>query len=247
MYCYFPNKRFGEEKVAWVTWVSWSEGDFLLIDEEYVVCLWTHITAHELIKGEATAVRQEIIETALCSNQTMRLMHQFVWQWFTSYTNTIPLRIWSDIQALLKRRPKKVSPISRSWEMWFSPEGNLLFTSGSDTTQQQLIVFPDIWTMHQQLPVRLFEQPWVARRHSWLTALQKAVIFWGCKKWTIHTLITTPAWVFQDRQSLSAIFIVDMHKRWYKSAKDPRYRTPTVLAHFEQVYWCSRTFSGVSL
>jgi hypothetical protein len=51
MYGYFPNKRFGEDKVARITWIIWNSGDLFLVDGEYVVLLGEHITAHELIQG----------------------------------------------------------------------------------------------------------------------------------------------------------------------------------------------------
>ncbi len=247
MYCYFLNKRFWEEKVAWVTWCSWSAGDLMLIDEEYVLVLWEHITASELVHGAATAVKTEVVYTSLCSRKTLQCMHRFVGHWFTSYTNTVPLRLWSDLPALLKRRQKKLSSISRTRNAQFSPEGKVYFSATSPTTTQQLLVFPDIWTMHQQLPAKVFDQPWVVRRHSWLTSLQKATIFWWCKVGSIHTLISTPAGVFQDWSSLWAIMVIDGHKRRYKGAQDPRWRIPTVMDSFTQIYECAYTTSWVFL
>jgi primosomal protein N' len=109
------------------------------------------------------------------------------------------------------------------------------------------MVFPDLWTMHQQLPARLFEQWGVARRHSGLSVWQKAAIFRWCKQWTLHTLVTTPAGIFQDWHDLGSIFLVDAHKWWYKSVQDPRYWTPTVITTFCEMFSCKVMTSGVLL
>jgi hypothetical protein len=247
MFCYFPNKWFGEEKVAWVTGISWSEGDFFLIDGEYALILGEDITAHELIVGQATAVHTELVEKQLCGKETMRLIHAFVAQRYTSYTNTVPLWIGSDMLALMKRRPKSPKPLGRARSLELSSTGKFVFSAAELKTSQQLVVFPDLRTMHQQLPARLFEQAWVARRHSGATALQKAAIFRWCKQGTIHTLITTPAGIYQDRKKLDHIFVVDAHKRWYKSVQDPRYRTPQVLSAMQEIYSCKISTSGVLL
>lgn len=247
MYCYFPNKRFWEEKVARVTWCTWITGDFFSIDGDYALLLWEHITAHELIPGQVTAVHCELIEKSFCSPKTLHVIHEFVWKRYTTYTNTVPLWLWSDMVALLKRRVKSVKNTTRSRSVDLTKERVFAFSSNSPTSSQQLIVFPDIWTMHQQLPAKLFDQPGVIRRHSGLSALQKASIFRWCKKWTVHTLITTPAGIFQDRKDLQLIYLVDEHKRRYKSAQDPRYRTPTVLAEMKEVYSCSLISSGMQL
>lgn len=247
MYCYFPNKRFWEEKVAWVTWIIWNEGDFLLIDGEYALVLWEYITAHELIQGQVTAVHYEIVHKALFSWATLRLLHSFVGMRYSSYTNSVPLRIWSDVLALLKRRWKPWKRIERSWTIDIVSGAFVFSASEKPIATQQLIVFPDIWTMHQQLPARLFEQPWVVRWHSWLSVLQKAAIFWWCKQGSIHTLLTTPAGIFQDRVALESILLVDAHKRWYKSVQDPRYRTPTVVKDMQDVFSCRLKASGVLL
>lgn len=247
MFCYFPNKRIGDEKVAWVTWVSWSEGDFLLIDGEYALVLGEHITNSELISWQVTSVYSEYVEKKLCSSKTMRLIHDLVGQWYSSYTNVIPLWIWSDMLALMKRRGKKQKTVSRSWSVELDSSGMFVFSASSSTSAQQILVFPDLRTMHQQLPARIFVQEGVGRRHSWLTALQKATIFRWCKQWLIHTLITTPAGIFQDRKQLDHIFIVDAHKWWYKSGQDPRYRTPRVLAAMQKIFACNLSTSGVLL
>lgn len=247
MYGYFPNKRFGEDKVARITWITGSQGDLFLVDGEYVVLLGEDITAHELIQGQFTAVHTASIQPWLCTDKSMQLIHHFVWMRYTSYAHTIPLWIGADILALLKRRSKKGKQAQRAWKIELSAQSEFVFSTTTATWRQQLLVFPDLWTMHQQLPARLFEQGGVARRHSGLSVLQKAAIYWWCKQWTIHTLITTPAWIFQDWLDVESIILVDAHKWWYKSVQDPRYRTPTVISAFRDKFSCDVMTSGVLL
>lgn len=248
MYCYFPDKRFGEDKVAWVTWITSDEGDLLSIDGNLALVLGEQVTAHELMQGQMTAVRTELICKWLIWKDALDIIHEFVWTRYTSYAQTVQLWIGADIHVLLKRQGKSLKkPMSRSWRMELGEQGKFVYAVIPPTMTQQLIVFPDLWTMHQQLPARVFEQPWVARRHSGLTTLQKATIYWWCTYGSIHTVITTPAGIFQNRYSLASISLVDGHKRWYKSAQDPRHRTPSVLTAFCEKFSCSFTSSGVFL
>ena len=237
MYVYFPTLRFGEDKVAWATWVNWNTGDLMRLDDNEGIILWERVTCSELIHWNVTVVKSEIIAEQVLSIRAVEQIHVFVWQRFTTYANSIPLWIGNESAVLIKRKSKNKTKTVRSWHVeWFSDTW-IIFSTYIWERKQQLLVFPDLRTMHQQTPKRVFEQPWVSRRHAWLTALQKATIFWWVKTGQIHTLITTPAWVFQDWLLLWDIFLIDAHKRRYKSGQDPRYRTPSVCESIQKIYW----------
>jgi hypothetical protein len=88
----------------------------------------------------------------------MHLLHRFVAMRYTSYAQAVPLWIGADIAVLLKRRPKKGKHAQRAWNTTVSSQGEFVFSASEPVATQQLMVFPDLWTMHQQLPARLFEQ-----------------------------------------------------------------------------------------
>lgn len=237
MYVYFPAIWYGDDKVAWATGISWNAGDFVMVDGQEALLLWEQCTASELIKWHVTVVNTELIYKSLMTPQAVEQVHQFVWERFSTYANTIPLRLWNDFSVLMKRSWKKINTAERHWEVSWLKIGWVEFKSYSWVRKQQLLIFPDLRTMHQQIPTRVFQQPWVCRWHAWLTALQKATIFWWVKTGQIHTVITTPAWVFHDWLLLWDVFIIDTHKRWYKSAQDPRYRTPSICYSIQKIYW----------
>lgn len=237
MYVYFPDQWFGDDKVAWATGVTWNAWDFIFLDWQEAILLWEECAASELIKGHVTVVKAELIYAWLLTQKALTTIHFFVWERFTTYSNTIPLRLWNDFSIIMKRCIKKWSKTMRSWQIDKVTTWWVNFIAYNEDRKQQLLVCPDLRTMHQQIPARVFDQPWVSRWHAWLTALQKATIFWWIKTGQIHTLITTPAWVFQDRMVLWDIFVIDEHKRWYKAAQDPRWRTPSVCKTMQQVYW----------
>lgn len=237
MYVYFPTLWFGEDKIAWATGVQWNAGDLMNCDGHDAVLLWENTTSPELIKGQITIVNSELVFPSLLSAWALEQIHNCVWERFTPYCNVLPLRLWNDLCVVMKRCLKKTYKSERRWEVSWLQTGWVDFKSYAWDRKQQLLVFPDLRTMHQQIPKRVFEQPWVSRRHAWLTHLQKATIFWWIKTGQVHTLITTPAWVFQDWLQLWDIFIIDSHKRRYKSGQDPRYRTPSVCDSIQKIYW----------
>ena len=128
---------------------------------------------------------------------------------------------------------KKLSATSRIRSIGVI-DSHLSYTSCPETSTQQVIVFPDIWTIYAQLPAKIFTQPGVAVFHGGLTLIQQAKLFRQLKQGAIHTLLTTHAGIFQDRYDLEQIIIIDGHKRRYKSQQDPRYWTPVVLAHLAE-------------
>lgn len=247
MYCYLPEKRCGEDKVAWINGVQGTVGDLVRVDDMVALILGETITNAERGNREFVIVRTELLIPWLLSVRTIEFLHQFVGERFTSYAAALPLWIGADLQTLQKRAKKKSPQTSRARSLHLHPTWWFVFAPTAATTVQQMLVFPDIWTMHQQLPMRLFDQPWVARWHGWLSAGQQAAIFWWCKTGEIHMLITTPAGIFQDRSDLQEICVVDAHKRRYKSAQEPRYRTPSVLSAIKNVYSCRLTSSWVLL
>lgn len=239
MYVYFPELWYGDDKVAWATGVAWNEGDLVTIDGQIGLLLWEHCIASELIKGQVTGVHVEPVYKTLLTPKALTQIHQFIWERFTTYSNTIPLRLWNDFTIVMKRLLKKQTKTPRHWEMSWLWEWSVSFSAYTGEWKQQVLVFPDLRTMHQQVPARVFDQPWVSRWHAWLTALQKATIFWWIKMGQIHTVVTTPAWIFQDWLLLWDIFLVDAHKRRYKWAQDPRRRTPSVGESLQTIYWAN--------
>lgn len=248
MYAYFPDKRFWDEKVAWVTWISvYQPGDLILIDEDFAIVLWEEIVNAELVKGAYNAVTHEYVIVWFLSPCALSQIDAMVTQRLTTYTSVLPEWIGNDSEAMKKRFPKKAIPLERTREIVWINNNAVQFASCKAVVKQQCIVFPDLWTMHQLLPERIFVQPGVARYHWGLSALQKAAIFWWCKTWMIHTLCTTPAWIFQDRRSLGELFVIDEHKRRYKSWNDPRRRAPTACKQIAQVYWAEYRASWFTL
>ena len=247
MYCYFPEHRFGQDMIAWTTWVVWNPGDLVLIDDRYALIWWEHIQRSDDRQWSYTAVKTELLLPALLSQRTRTDIDQVVCYWLSSYASVLPLRVGSDIVALDKYAQKKKQSLGRSREVFFSESDILSFRACDLTHRQQLIIFPDIWTMHQQLPQKVFDQPWVARWHSGLTSIQKAKIFRWCKSGQIHTLMTTPAWIFQDWCDIWSICLVDAHKWWYKTGHEPRCRIPTVIRYRSKTWNISYTYSWVLL
>jgi hypothetical protein len=73
--------------------------------------------------------------------------------------------------------------------------------------------------------------------NSSTTILSQRKLFFELKNIWSRILITTPASIFQDRWNLASITIIDSHKRYYKSQRDPRYWSSIILQKMSEIYW----------
>ena len=189
-------------------------GDLFRINEHYYFALDDTCAFPENYTHTFTITAGMTISyRKLLTQKSIDMIHWMVYTHYSTYKSVMRLFIPSDIQLLLRHE-----------------------TTSKKKTGQQLIVFPDLWTLIQSTSEEFRAQPGVAVASSKHTDKQKNLIFRGCKTGKIHTLLTTHAEIFQDWKDLKRIVCVEGYKRYMQSMQDPRYKVVTVLEKMAEMY-----------
>jgi hypothetical protein len=216
-----------------VTLPVWSgkTGDLLYLQDQYALHLWTTLAEQFMTQKIPGVSRSEILEPSLLTIETVTRVHTFVSYRFTSYPRALQLWLWDDMIPLLARKPKSIKkkPATPDASTFITLDSNFHFSMSDTSFVQQLVVFPDLWTMLNLVPDHIKELPHVLLLHSQSTPKQCQEAFRACKMWTVTTIITTWSQIFHDRTYLSHCLVVAPHTRYYKQQQDPRYHTVTVL------------------
>lgn len=229
MYCYFPDRRYGTDKIARVENVPWIAWDLVGLDGIEALILGDECAFSELQTAKVRRQQGEVLIPTLLSTRTITWATHLVQERYGTYHTVLPLFLGQDLMrhgAYVKA--KKTSP-ALSTVLSYDVHQKKLSVSNTRIQGQQLIVFPDLWTMHQYVDDYLLEKTNWILMYGWLSTIQQTKLFRRIKTWAIQTVYTTHGCIFQDRPFLCKVIVIDAHKRWYKSSQDPRYRTPTVL------------------
>lgn len=257
MYLYAFTRYAGHDRVFIADLDDASEWDLLMMGNEHYLVLGEEVAWKEQISYKLPVVndKRHIVIPALLSIQSMQLLHRFVNEWYTTYKNSVPLRV-HDIGDVVKREESKKSKISKN-----SKNGeNAKVSKIGEVAWQQLIVFPDLRTLEQWnksphpshvvlrgsgTPLKKGGQT-IGLSHSFIlhgqsTKKQRSEVFRWIKNWTIKTLVCTYSQIFQDWNDLTRIILIDQQKRYYKNQKDPRYYIPSVVEKMGEIYGCNVT------
>lgn len=214
MYYYHFTHYAGNDRVFRSEKIFGEPGDLLSVGGEYMLVLGEEVARKEQhTKPWKSTEEPKLISAWLLSEKSLAMIHRMVEYRFTTYKNVLPLRI-GDIDDLIKYKPSRESaPQKRK----------------KKSAEQQLIIFPDLRTMHAYIAEHKNDLPEVfLTLHSQTSAKQKAQAFRSLKFWKATTVLCTYSQLFQDRAHLTSITLIDQHKWYYKSQQDPRYYVPTV-------------------
>lgn len=217
-------------------------GDLISYSDSYFLILWQQDNFHKTIHIEATYT--SLVYRSLISIKTVKCINRMVLYWYSTYYNILPLFVCMDRNLMTKyHRKSKKKPSYQLLEY----HNDWLEQHTWTTMGQQLVIFPDLWTMTNMIST--YQQWWgVKVLYSQMTNKQKIETFWWIKYGTIHTLICTHSQLFQDRKQLSHILIIDPHKWYYKNQRDPRYHTMQVATYMANLYSCPLSvWSALSL
>lgn len=251
MYIYHFSKYAGTDRIFFTEQEMGAVGDLVVLGkDEYVLVLGEDIAWKEQVKKYALpTMSTAILPLSLLWEHTIQLLHRFVNERYTTYKHSIPLWL-HDIEDIYKRqdvikkgtKKKNKKYMSQTWKV----VDGVCVQGDEQLVWQQLIVFPDIWTLEQHVGRCWSSLPvWACILHGKSTKKQKTEAFWWIKYGTISTLFCTYSQIFQDRHDLSHIILVDRHTRYYKNQQDPRYYVPTVVAKMAEVYAAELVTIGV--
>jgi primosomal protein N' len=224
----------GDLLIAWGGWYGLVLGEDIAWREQY-----TKVWKFSSEKKDIQEV--DIAYTWLLSEQAIVLLHWFVNEWYTTYKNSLGLWL-HDIDDIVKRAPKrqpkkkkKINSLLLNFSLVSSSTQQLVIES-EEVHWQQLIVFPDVWSLIQCVPNELQQRKDMCILHGKSSKKQKSDAFWWIKTGSIAVLICTYSQLFQDRHDLKYITLVDAHTWYYKHYQDPRYAVWTVIERMKQLY-----------
>ena len=253
MYLYSFSKYNGPHRIYTILdKYPLQSGDLIHADQWYFLVLGEEISRPTLHTQVIALQSPKLLVAAFLSLRAIQLIHRMVYMYYTSYKSIVPLWV-DDVEYLLKKspttiisqdlgdhikltslHPKKKSPISQSDSLIL--QDHTLVHSGSLAPWSQLIVVPDVWTIHNIIT----RQPWL---YPIATSASTALQWSKLRRWSqsghLSTLIATPSQIFWDWRDIQQILIVDHHKRYYKNQQNPRYDTVEVCEKIAHVRWCT--------
>lgn len=203
-------------------------GDLLRFGEDVFICFGNEISFSELYSYPyQTTSKPEILYRKLLSKTTVQLIHWMVYQNYSLYRSVMRYFISHEWETLLKKEVKT----------WKSKNilPDIKFTTPTHTWQT-LIVFPDLWTIHNMVDEKIFEAPWVSFLYSKQTQTQKDKHRRAIKMWNSNLIFASPSEIFQDFKDLKKIVLIDPHKWYYANQQDPRYKVGAVLEEMKSLY-----------
>lgn len=237
MYIYSFSRFFGYDRVFFVKEDLWfKRGDLLRFQNEYYLVLGEGLSFKENYSHKFNSeVFSPVLEfKSFFSEKSLDFVDFLVYNYYTSYRNVLKLFFEGDMQAMMKKSSlKKGTPEYN--EISFDVKKYCVKMWKNVKKWQQLVVFPDLWTMYNILDVSEKEKNLI-KLHWASTQAQKIKVFWDIKNGALWTLFCTYSQIFQDWKSLDNIILIDAHKWYYKSQQDPRYYAPSVLRKMAHIY-----------
>lgn len=198
MYLYAFTRYAGHDRVFIADLDDVSEWDLVMRENEYYLVLGDDVSWKEQMsyKLQATSHKLQVVIPWLLSAESMALLHRFVNEWYTTYKNSIPLRIY-DVEDIVKRRKKSENrnqkienKNQKSKEKEVYVKNGELIVGEEKMLGQQLIVFPDIRTLENEVWWSKSEIRWRNMR-------------WDEKKW--DEIKKNETWWEMDISQLSAL------------------------------------------
>ncbi len=233
MYLYGFTKYVWADKIWKVNWKS-TPWDLFLFWDEYFLSLWDDISFFEqyLYEIREPESKFQLIEKKFISSKTIDFINYMVYQRYCPYYNVIKYFLSPEIDKLLERKTaKKKSILTNSCINW---NQNMQL----DVEWQNLIIFPDLWTLMNTIDKSVMQQSHIDVLQSTNTQNQKDKSRWNIKQWNTKVIIATHSEIFQDYKNLKKIVIFYPHKRYYSNQQDPRYKTLAVVQKMSEIYKC---------
>jgi len=210
-FAWFDRVFIVEEKIKSEAW------DLIKIQDDYFLCLWDTISFQELYIHKLKSVWETtIVSKCLLSGKSMEFLHWMVYEWYSTYKAVVKLFLSFEVEKLINKQISKKNK----------------------KVDQELMIFPDLWTLYNTIEESVIEDKKTAVLSSIQTQVQKDKLFWKIKNWEAEKIVWTSSEIFQDYSNLTKITFISPHKRYYTSQQDPRYKTSMVVEKIKEIYWC---------
>lgn len=254
MYYYSFDKFYWFDRVVRLNERSFDvfPGDLIKTQNTLFLCLWDVISFQEQYKyiDEMFSENSAVIYTGFFSEKLLSLLHWMVYFNYTTYKSAMKLFLPADIMSLVNREvsgrkstknKKMLCDFESLLDENISPlvcDRSELFVHSQWEKWQILYVFPDLWTLKNMVDESLLTDKKSILLHSMNSSKQKDVAWWNIKKNKVQFIFSTPGEVFQDYKSLSKIYFIFPHKRYYANQQDPRFKMADVVKVLSFVNKC---------
>lgn len=225
------NKELNKLLVRW---------NLLKYQDDIFLCLWDEVSFKEQYEYKYEINNQDIslISKSFLTNETLDMVNWMVYWRYSNYKSVLKYFISFDIEWLISRwkiqdtkSKKKIinnEMLVQDWKFQISDK---------KIDGQQLLIFPDLWTLFNTLDESILSLKWNIFLKSNDTQNQKDKKRWMIKNWEINNVFCTHSELFQDWKSLKKIILIDPYKRYYENQQDPRYNVKTVVEKMSKIYW----------
>lgn len=208
---------------------GYTAGDLIVCHNEYYVIRYQD---QEFNSTMLDSTQTHLIHRTLISAHTLQRIDWMVRYRYSTYNKVLALFLpaeWSVMSKYPLPKSRKPRYQSRSYTH------QKLLVDHIQHSGQQLIVFPDLWTLTSMVDLSALVTG-TQILYSTMSLKQKITTYRNIKCGHCHTLICTHSQLFQDRHSLRDILIIDPHKRYYKNSHTPKYFTQDVVEYVAHLY-----------
>ncbi|MFZ2150801.1 MAG: hypothetical protein WAZ12_00575 [Candidatus Absconditicoccaceae bacterium] len=244
MYIFSFNKFAGFDRVFKINITQNKEeqkqfirGNLLKYQDDVFLCLGDEISFQEQYeyKYEINISNTSLISQSFLTDKTLDMVNWMVYRWYSSYKSVLKYFVSFDIEGLMNRGKIPSKKIKIKNNEIIIENGNIKI-SDNKINGQQLVIFPDLWTLFNSVDEDILSAKGNILLKSNDTQNQKDKKWRMIKNGCINNVFCTHGEIFQDRNDLKKIILIDPYKRYYENQQDPRYSVNDVVKKMEEIY-----------
>ena len=227
-----PQNKEGQK-----IFVRWN---LLKSKDDIFLCLWDEISFKEQYEYmyDINISDINLISKTFLTIKTLDMVDWMVYRRYSNYKSVLRYFVSFDIEGLLSKwKSQNIKNKIKNYEI-VTKDWNISVTN-KEIDWQQLIIFPDLWTLYNTIDEAELSDKWNIFLNSNNTQNQKDKHWWMIKNWEINNVFCTHSEIFQDRNNLKKIILFDPYKRYYENQQDPRYSVNEVVKQMWKFYWAN--------
>jgi hypothetical protein len=236
------------ESVFWKYKKSLKRWNLFRYQDDFFICLWNKISFLEQYKYQYEIKEDSLslVSKLFLTDQTLDMVDWMVYNRYSNYKSVLKYFLSFDIEKLLEiwkakteTKKKKIENNEILIQDW------KLLISANVFIWQQLVVFPDLWSLFNVLDDDVLSLPGNVFLSSQDTQNQKDKKWRMIKNWLIKNVFCTHSEIFQSRLDLKKIILIDGYKRYYENQQDPRYNVGCVVEKMQEIYWAELIYNNI--
>lgn len=226
MYLYAFDEYVGNDRIFAAPQVVLPLGTLFVSQGRKYMVLWETVAFAETYKHTFRGDPDEVLGILL-SDKEIALIHYMANAYFALYKNIVSLFVDDPLAVFVGSKIKKPPAWSR-----FLVDSKQLSTHVSQG--QQLIVFPDLWTLTSTLS--WFDAVDCGVWHHGLTHKQQTRLFDAIAQASTPILCCTHGGIFRRWADLRSIILIEPNAWYYHNYQEPRYAVLDLLTQMAEIY-----------